>query len=38
MNIEQWDILTAKLWDQDHPVVILTPSGLGRQSWLNVLV
>jgi hypothetical protein len=37
MNLEQWDILTAKLWDQDHPVVILTPSGLCRQSWLNVL-
>ena len=37
MTVAQWDIFTAKVWDKDHPVVILTPSGLCRQPFLNVL-
>jgi hypothetical protein len=37
MSLAQWDIFTAKVWDKDHPVVILTPSGLCRQPFLNVL-
>lgn len=37
MTIAQWDILTARLWDKDHPVVVLTPGGLCRQPFLNVL-
>lgn len=37
MTVAQWDIFTAKVWDKDHPVVVLTPSGLCRQAFLNVL-
>ena len=37
MTVTQWDIWTARLWDQDHPVVVLTPTGLCRQPFLNVL-
>ena len=37
MTLAQWDILTAKVWDQDQPVVVLTPTGLCRQPFLNVL-
>lgn len=37
MTLAQWDIMTAKVWDKDHPVVVLTPSGLCRQPFLNVL-
>jgi hypothetical protein len=37
MTVAQWDIFTARVWDGDHPVVILTPSGLCRQPFLNVL-
>ena len=37
MTLAQWDILTAKIWDKDHPVVVLTPTGLCRQPFLNVL-
>lgn len=37
MIVGQWDIFTAKVWDKDHPVVILTPTGLCRQPFLNVL-
>ena len=37
MIVTQWDIFTAKVWDKDHPVVVLTPSGLCRQPFLNVL-
>ena len=37
MTVAQWDIFTARVCDRDHPVVILTPSGLCRQPFLNVL-
>ncbi len=37
MTVAQWDIVTATVWDEDHPVVVLTPSGLCRQPFLNVL-
>lgn len=37
MTVTQWDIFTAKVWDKDHPVVVLTPGGLCRQAFLNVL-
>ncbi|MBI5387780.1 MAG: hypothetical protein HZA90_24220 [Verrucomicrobia bacterium] len=37
MTVAQWDICTAKVWDQDHPVVVLTPTALCRQPFLNVL-
>lgn len=37
MTVAQWDIFTARVWDKDHPVVVLTPAGLCRQPFLNVL-
>jgi hypothetical protein len=37
VTLAQWDIFTARVWDKDHPVVILTPAGLCRQPFLNVL-
>jgi hypothetical protein len=37
MTVAQWDIFTARVWDGDHPVVVLTPSALCRQPFLNVL-
>ena len=37
MTVAQWDIWTARVWDKDHPVFVLTPTGLCRQAFLNVL-